>query len=220
MSHLRLSLIFLGIALSGCSGLFHSSAAELQLYVVQPPQPVIVTADGPAAPGSAPRSTGPTLRVGRPLPAPGLNTDRIALTRPGNRLDYYAGGRWSAPLTDVVSDLLLAVFRADPAWSAVTDDRSTLNAGYLLQTWVDRFSADYATTTEPPTIRVDLHCLLIRRSDGVLLGSFAVSQSQPAPRNRMASVVAVFSQVADQALVSVAAQADQLLRSATSPAVP
>jgi ABC-type uncharacterized transport system auxiliary subunit len=220
MSHLRLSLFFLGIALSGCSGLFHSSAPELQLYVVQLPQTVTVTAAEPAASGSAPQSAGPTLRIARPLPAPGLNTDRIALTRPGNRLDYYAGGRWSAPLSDVVSDLLLAVFRADPAWSAAADDRSTLNAGYLLQTSVDRFTAEYATETDPPTIRVDLHCLLIRRSDGVLLGSFAVSQSQQAARNRMASVVAVFSQVADQALASVAAQADQLLRSAKSPAAP
>ena len=218
MSHLRLSLFFVGIALSGCSGLLHSSAPQLQLYVVQPPP--AVTAAGPAASGSAPPSAGPTLRIARPLPAAGLNTDRIALLRPGNRLDYYAGARWSAPLTDVVSDLLLAVFRADPAWSAVADDRNTLNAGYLLQTSVDRFSADYATDSEPPTVRVDLHCLLIRRGDGVLLGSFAVSRSQQAPRNRMASVVAVFSQVADQALVSVAAQADQLLRSATSPAAP
>ena len=209
MSHLRLPLVSLGLALSGCSGLFHSSAAEVQLYVIQSP-PVVIAVHG----------AGPTLRLARPLPAPGLNTDRIVLTRPGNRLDYYVGARWSGPLSDVVSDLLLSVFRADPAWSAVADDRGTLNADYLLQTSVDRFSADYATETAPPTIRVDLHCLLIRRSDGVLLGSFAVSRSQPAAQNRMASVVEVFSRVADQALVEVAAQADQLLRSAKTPAAP
>jgi ABC-type uncharacterized transport system auxiliary subunit len=220
MSQLRLPLVSLGLALSGCSGLFHSTAADVQLYVLQAPPAVSVGTAGPAAEGSAARNAAPTLRLARPLPAPGLNTDRIVLTRPDNRLDYFAGARWSGPLSDVVSELLLAVFRADPAWSAAVDDRGTLNADYLLQTWVDRFSADYATQTDPPTIRVDLHCLLIRRSDGVLLGSFAVSQSQPAPRNRMAGVVAVFSQVADQALVAVAAQADQLLRSAKSPAAP
>jgi ABC-type uncharacterized transport system auxiliary subunit len=220
MSHLRLLLVSLGLALSGCSGLLHSSAPQLQLYMVQAPQAVTVNADGAAGSSSAPRTIGPTLRIARPLPAPGLNTDRIALTRPGNRLDYYAGGRWSAPLSDVVSDLQLAAFRADPVWSAVADDRGTLNADYLLQTSVDRFSAEYATQTAPPTIRVDLHCLLIRRSDGVLVGSFAVRQSQQAQANRMASVVAVFSQVADQAVLAVAAQADQLLRSAKSPAVP
>jgi ABC-type uncharacterized transport system auxiliary subunit len=210
MSHLRLPLVSLCLALSGCSGLLRSSAPQLQLYVLQAPPAVAATA----------QPTGPTLRIARPLPAPGLNTDRIALTRPGNRLDYYAGGRWSASLSDVVSDLVLATFRADPLWSAVTDDRGTLNSEYLLQTSVDRFTAEYATETAPPTIRVDLHCLLLRRSDGVLVGSFAVSQSQQAQANRMASVVAVFSQVADQAVLAVAAQADQLLRSGKSPAVP
>jgi ABC-type uncharacterized transport system auxiliary subunit len=210
MSHLRLSLVSLALALSGCSGLLRSSEPQLQLYVVQAPQAVAVTA----------QPTGPTLRIARPLPAPGLNTDRIALTRPGNRLDYYAGSRWSASLSDVVSDLVLATFRADPLWSAVVDDRGTLNSDYLLQISVERFTAEYATETAPPTIQVDLHCLLLRRSDAVLIGSFAVRESQQAQANRMASVVAMFSQVADQALLAVAAQADQLLRSAKSPAVP
>jgi cholesterol transport system auxiliary component len=209
MSQLRLPLVSLCLALSGCSGLLRSNAPQLQLYVLQAPPALTVNAP-----------TGPTLRIARPLPAAGLNTDRIALTRPGNRLDYYAGSRWSAPLSDVVSDLVLAAFRADPVWSAAADDRGTLNSDYLLQTSVDRFTAEYVTGTALPMIRVDLHCLLLRRSDGVLIGSFAVSQSQQAPANRMAGVVAAFSQVADQAVLAVAAQADQLLRSAKSPAVP
>jgi cholesterol transport system auxiliary component len=220
MSHLRLPLLILGMALCGCSGLFHSSAPGVQLYVVQPPPaPSVSTADAVAA-DRAPRSTGATLRIARPLAAAGLNTDRIALLRSGNRLDYYALARWSAPLTDVVSDLLLEEFRADPLWSAVVDERGTLNAGYLLQTSIDRFTADYTPQSSAPTVRVELHCLLLRRSDGVLLGSFAVSRSEPAPENRMASVIAVFSREADEALVAVAAQADQLLRSAKSPAAP
>ena len=78
------------------------------------------------------------------------------------------------------------MLRNDPTWSAVADDRSTFNADYLLQTSIDRFTAEYASESGPPDIRVELHCLLIRRSDGVLVGSFAVSQSQPAPRKRIA----------------------------------
>jgi ABC-type uncharacterized transport system auxiliary subunit len=67
---------------------------------------------------------------------------------------------------------------------------------------------------------VELQCLLIRRSDGTLLGSFAVSEREPAQENRMASVVAAFSAAADRALLKVAAQSDQLLRSAKSPGSP
>jgi cholesterol transport system auxiliary component len=202
--------IALLLALPGCSGLLHSTAPALQLYVLQPPQ----------GPSSVARSAAPSLRIGRPLPGAGLNTDRIALLRPGNRLDYYAGSRWSAPLADLVSDLQLTVFRNDSAWSAVADDRSTFNADYLLQTSIDRFTAEYATEAGPPLIHVDLHGLLIRRSDGTLIGSFAVSEMGVAKENRMASVVATFSAVADQAIIAVQTQSDQLLRSAKSPATP
>lgn len=197
--------------LCGCSGLLQSRAPAVQLYVLQPPPASAPQAVAPAA---------PTLRVARPLPGPGLDTDRIALLRSGGRLDYYANSRWSAPLTDMVSDLQLQAFSADPAWSAVADDRSALNADYLLQISIDRFTAEYASEAAAPLIRVQLHCLLIRRGDGVLLGSFAVSESEPAQQNRMASVVAAFSQAADTALVAVATKSDQLLRSAKSPAAP
>jgi ABC-type uncharacterized transport system auxiliary subunit len=210
------------LALAGCSGLLHSTAPALQLYVLAPPEVVtIVINEGrPAPPSSAPRIVAPTLRIDRPLPGPALNTDRIALLRPGNRLDYYAGSRWSAPLADLVSDLQLRVFRVDSAWSAVADDRSGFSTDYLLQTSIDRFTAEYTSDGGPPEIHVDLHGLLIRRSDGALIGSFAVSDKGPAKENRMASVVATFSYVADQAVIDVQTQADQLLRSATSPAAP
>jgi ABC-type uncharacterized transport system auxiliary subunit len=222
MRCLRGLLIPLLLALPGCSGLLHSTAPALQLYVLQPPPAATVTAaaDQPAPPGSSPRLPLPSLRIVRPLTGAGLNTDRIALLRPGNRLDYYAGSRWSAPLADLVSDLQLTVFRVDPAWRAVADDRSTFNADYLLQTSIDRFTAEYASEAAPPMIHVELHGLLIRRSDGILIGSFAVNEQGPAQENRMASVIATFSAVADQALMAVQAQSDQLLRSAKSPATP
>ncbi|HTC52099.1 MAG TPA: ABC-type transport auxiliary lipoprotein family protein [Steroidobacteraceae bacterium] len=217
----RSPVIALLFGLAGCSGLLHSTAPPLQLYVLQPPPMPAppVDASRPAA-ESAPRAIAPSLRISRPLPAAGLNTDRIALLRPGNRLDYYAGGRWSGPLSDLVSDLELAVFRSDPTWSAVADDRSGFNTDYLLQTSIDRFTAEYASESGPPLVHVDLHCLLIRRSDGSLVGSFALAESAPAQENRMGSVVAAFSQAAQQAILAAQGRADQLLRSVISPAAP
>jgi ABC-type uncharacterized transport system auxiliary subunit len=210
---LPLTALFTALgALSGCTGIFHSDAPALQLYVLQP-------AAASAAPVARP-GVSPSLRIMRPLPAPGLNTDRIALLRPGNRLDYYAGSRWSGPLADVLSDLQLATFNADPVWQAVADDRSSFNAEYLLQTTIDQFTADYASESGPPVVRVSLHCLLIRRSDGSLLGSFAVTQSAAAQENKLASVISAFQQVANEAVKAMAAQSDQLLSSVKSPGSP
>jgi ABC-type uncharacterized transport system auxiliary subunit len=210
------------LALTGCSGLLRSTAPALQLYVLGTPQVVAVVADAerPARSGGAPQSAAPSLRISRPLPAAGLNTDRIALLRPGNRLDYYAGSRWSAPLADLVSDLELTVFRADSTWSAVADDRSSFNADYLLQTSIERFTADYATESGPPLVRVDLHGLLIRRSDGTLVGSFAIAENVMAGENRMGSVVAAFSLAAQEAIIAAQGKSDELVRSARSPASP
>jgi hypothetical protein len=73
--------------LSGCTGLFHSSAPAVQLYVLQPPAVAAIPADGGTAPGGAPAApaattdSASTLRIALPLAAPGLNTDRIALLR-------------------------------------------------------------------------------------------------------------------------------------------
>jgi ABC-type uncharacterized transport system auxiliary subunit len=216
MSHARCLLVFVLLALAACSGLLHSSAPALQLYVLTGPAPPVIV---PTATPDALRR-GPTLRVARALPGPGLNTDRIALLRPGNRLDYYAGSRWSAPVADLVSDLELASLRADPDWGAVADDRSTFNTDYLLQTSIDRFTAEYASESGPPQIRVDLHVLLIHRGDGTLIGSFAVSEKADATQNRMASVIAAFSAAAAEAISAVQMQSTQLLRSAKSPPTP
>ncbi len=220
MSRRHLLLMPLLLALPGCSGLLHSSAPALQLYVLQP-LPTLAAPGVTTSPASrsAPQDAAPTLRIARPLPGPGLNTDRIALLRPGNRLDYYAGSRWSAPLTELVSDLQLSILGADAAWSAVADERSTFNTDYLLQTSIEAFTAEYPEAG-PPVIHVELHCLLIRRSDGALLGSFAVTQRQAAVQNRMASVVQAFSQAAEQAIRSLQAQADALVRFAKSPKTP
>jgi cholesterol transport system auxiliary component len=196
-------------ALCACSGLLRSSAPPLQLYLLQTPRVQ-----------NAPQAAVASLRISRPVAAPGLNTDRIALLRQGDRLDYYAGSRWSASLPEVISQQQLSVFQSDTAWSAVADDRSNFNADYLLQTSIERFAAEYATDSGAPTIRVDLHCLLIRRSDGALVGSFPVSESQPAQENRMASVVAAFSAAAGRAMIAVVGQSDLLLKSAKPPPAP
>ena len=222
MRNPRWPVVALLLGLPGCSGLLHSTAPAIQLYVLQPPELVTVAFDAnrPVPPSSAPRIAVPSLRISRPLPASGLNTDRIALLRPGNRLDYYAGSRWSAPLADLVSDLELGVFRVDSTWSAVADDRSSFNADYLLQTTIDRFTAEYMTETGPPLIHVELHCLLIRRGDGTLVGSFALAENVMAKENRMGSVVAAFSLAAQEAIIAAQGKSDELLRSAKSPAPP
>jgi ABC-type uncharacterized transport system auxiliary subunit len=85
------------VLLSACGGLLKSNASPQQIYVLH------------AAPPAALAGGKATVSVLKPITQPGLLTARIALTRPGNRLDYFADSRWSAGLPDVL--------RCEPSWN-------------------------------------------------------------------------------------------------------
>ncbi len=205
MKPLSRSLVLIAaLCAAGCtSGLLQSHAPPSQLYVLRAAPPVAPAV--PAASGG--------LRVLRPLPAPGLDRDRLALSRSDNRLDYYAVGRWGAPLPDVVSDLAVNVLRQSGAWATVTDSRASVNAGYQLQLYIDHFEMVYAPGSDPasaasvPMATVGLHGVLIRRSDAKVVANLSGASSEQAGSNRMGAVVLAFQAAANAALAQVAAQA-------------
>jgi cholesterol transport system auxiliary component len=218
-----LALLALAVLpLAGCS-FFTRSAPLPQIYVLHTAvAPAAAAGDAgavvhPAAAASdpAPPAAAPTLRLLRPLPAPGLDTDRIAVLQPGGRLDFYSTGRWGAPVPDVVDDLALAALRASGAWRVVADPRAVFNTEYVLQLAVERFDAEYAVPEAAPTVRVRLQCLLLRRRDGQAVASFAAEGQAPAAANRMGAVIAAFDTAAQGALTSMATQAAQAVQNAT-----
>lgn len=202
-SRVRSFVLAAALAACGCtSGLLQSHAPGNQLYVLRPAPAAAPT---PAATGS--------LRVQRPLPAPGLDSDRLALSRSDNRLDYYSGGRWGAPLPDVVGDLTVNVLRQAGVWATVTDERATLNADYRLQLYIDHFEAVYAQGADPaaagslPVATVALHGVLTRRADGSVVANLSGAATQPASANRLGEVVTALQAAANAALTHVVAQA-------------
>src|SRR5260221_10027339 len=98
--------VFAAVLAAGCTGL-HSSQGATQVYTLELPVPasaaVPAAADKPIATGL--NEARPTLQVLRPLAAPGLDSERIALVRNVSQLDYYAASRWPAPLPEVLQSL-------------------------------------------------------------------------------------------------------------------
>ena len=191
--------------LAGCtSGLLQSHAPPVQQYVLH----VAPAAQPPTTPAGA----HPSLRLLRPLPGPGLDTDRIALLQPGNRMDYYAAARWNGQLAEVLSSLAVETLRGSGTWSTVVDYRTAFNADYQLQVGIGHFEADYSGSgtgggsDAAPVVNVTLDCLLIRRTDGAVAASFSTTASQPAAQNRMGSVVAAFEAAVNQALAQAAGE--------------
>ena len=182
--------------LTGCGGLLKSKAPVEQVYVLH----AAVPAARPATPLAA------TIRVLRPNPQAGLDTNRIALTRPGNRLDYYAGSRWAGTLADVLGGLATQQLRASGTFAGVDGDRGGFGPDFVLAITVRRFEAEYRDDDSPPVARVTLECTLGRRDTRETLASFDADISVAADANRLGSVVAALEQAAQQAVAEVIAR--------------
>jgi cholesterol transport system auxiliary component len=195
----RVLLSCLPIAmLAGCGGVFESSLAAPQAYVLRLPPPAV--AGGQAAMGS--------VLVRRPEAGPGLNTDRIALLRSEGRFDVYAAARWAAPAPDLLESVLVDALRGTGQFSAVLDDSAAFAPRYDLRVALRRFEADY-TAGGAPMVQVVMDCTLGRHRDRHLLASFTARGSARAEGDRLGAVVAAFE-------AATAGAVAELLRATTA----
>jgi cholesterol transport system auxiliary component len=194
------------LLLSGCSGFFQSNAKPEQTYFLRPP----AAAGAPAA-TSAPAAAmhERSVRVGRPMTAPGLETAYIMLVQSSHRMNFYTGSRWAAGVPELVESLIVETLRASGAWSAVQDSGSLFPSEYLLATTVLRFEADYTGGGAAPVVHVVFHCTVGRREGRDVIATFTVSGEAPAAENRLSAVVAAFETATGQALTALSQQAAQ-----------
>jgi cholesterol transport system auxiliary component len=181
-------------ALTACAGSLFSSR-------VPPPSFYLLSAHA-GAPGP---EIAADLTVLKPLVRSGLDTNRIAALYPDRRLDYYAAARWSAPLDEVVQDLVLQSFHTHANLRGVSNDSSAFSAGYWLEIEVADFQAEYAADRTSPTIRVHFLASVGKASDRRVLDRFEASATQAATDNRMTAIVAAYEQAADAALAEIVA---------------
>jgi len=181
-------------AAGGCAD-FHSKQAAIQVYTLQP------SFSAGAAGTSAATAT---LQVARPLAAPGLDTDGIALQRDGQRLDYYAASRWAAPLPEIVQSQAIEALRASGKFRSVQPEGAAFAADLVLQLEILRCQAEYSADG-PPTVHVQLLATLGRRADRGVLATVSAAGAAPASENRMQSVVAAYQAALGTALAELTA---------------
>jgi cholesterol transport system auxiliary component len=189
-------------SLAACSGLFHSNARPEQVYILRATPP---TQDHP--PGGPLKAS---LRLSRPLAAPGLESAQIVLVQPDRRMSFYVASRWPAPTSNLVETLAIEKLRASGMWQSVGDSSSVFPADYVMQLTVRRFEADYGTDVgTAPVVRVVLDCMLGRREGREVIATFLAEGSAPAAANKLSAVVAAFETASNAALDSLSAQAVQ-----------
>src|SRR5258706_14393807 len=134
----------IGVLLAGCAGLHRTERAD-QVYTLEAAAPA-----EPLAAANAPTATGTnevrrTLQRLRPLAAPGLDTDRIAVLRNVSQLDFYAASRWPAPLPEVLQSLAIHALRASGHYRAVQSEATAVAADEVLQLEIRRCQAEYGS---------------------------------------------------------------------------
>jgi cholesterol transport system auxiliary component len=208
MKQRALIVALASLALVACGGVFESSLAPPQTYVLRLPPPS----------GIATTAVAGALLVQRPEAGPGLESERIALLRTDSRLDYYAASRWAAPAPDLLESVLVDALRGTGRFAAVLDDAAPFAPRYDLRVTLRRFEADY-TSGGGPTVHVVLDCTLGRHRDRALLSSFTARGSARASEDRLAAVVAAFEAATGGAVAEIIAATGTALAAEPPPAV-
>jgi ABC-type uncharacterized transport system auxiliary subunit len=197
-------LLTLAWALGGCAGsLFKTQVAPPTVYLLSA-----------GTDGSAPATAGAAqlmvdLAVLKPRVRPGLDNDRIAALYPDRHLDYFADARWSAPLDEVIQDLVVQLFHSRAGLRNVSGDQSAFASAYWLEIVVADFQAEYSAAgpagAAPPSVRVHLLARIGSSGERRIIARFEADARQPAAANRLSAIVDAYDRAANQALLQIAA---------------
>lgn len=194
------------LALSGCSGLFHSDARPEQVYYLRA-EPMAKSQDarGPLA---------ASVRFTRPTAAPGLDSSQIVLVQSDRRMSFYLASRWPAPVPSMIESLAVEKLRGSGIWRSVSDSSSGFPSDYVMQVAIRRFEADYTEGGPAPAVHVVLDCVVGKREGREVVGTFLAEGSSQAAMNKLSAVVAAFDAATNMALDSMTLQAAEAVRTA------
>jgi len=179
--------------LSGCFSGLNSKAPPEQRYLLRAEI---------AKPSTAAQGAG-TVQVLRPSASPGLMGSRIAVMRPGARIDYYANARWVEEAPALLQSQIIDALRTGGRFATVESDTEPFAARYLLSVDIVNFQAQYSDAGAP-TVFVTLNCTFGRRTDRSVIVSFAAQGSAHASADHLEAVVAAFATATSQAMQQIA----------------
>ncbi|HEY6432518.1 MAG TPA: ABC-type transport auxiliary lipoprotein family protein [Acetobacteraceae bacterium] len=139
-----------------------------------------------------------------PVAPESLDTERIALTRDGILLDYFAGSAWTDRAPAMLQGLLVDALQNSGRIVAVGRGSSDISPDYLLETELRDFEARYTGPDEqPPTIVVRVVGQLIKASDRKVIASVLATAQVRAAHNDLGSVVGAFDTAVGDVLTQI-----------------
>jgi cholesterol transport system auxiliary component len=143
------------------------------------------------------------LAILRPEAAPGLDTDRIALTQPDSRMDYYANATYPGRLPDIIQQALLDGFESSGRIDAVAREQDALSADYNLAVEIKDFAAHYGQPDGIPGVSVSITAKLTTAHGRDIVANFATTQTGTASANSAGAAVGALQQALGAAVTQI-----------------
>ena len=182
------------VSACGTSEILQSKVAEPQVYVLKP------------GAGATPQlAFNFQLAIALPTATPGLDTDRIAVLRDGNHLDYYFGVRWGGAAPYSVQSFVVSLLQSQQGFRNVVAEDARVDADYLLEISIEDFQAEYAAS-DAPTVHVTLVATLINIKERKSSPMMRATATVVAKENHVGAVVTAFQSALQQATTSLSEQ--------------
>jgi cholesterol transport system auxiliary component len=196
----RLALLLLASTLTACTLLPESEPPSLHLLPATPLAPA----------QSAPLEA--RLRVETPQASALLSGARILVMPEPNRLQAYAGARWSDRIPLLLRDRLVEGLR-DRSRLQVQDDNSPLSADVALVSDLRAFHSVYPPTEAQgsPVAVIRLDASLVDESQRRLLAERRFEVREPSEGAAVAQVVEAFGRAADELARAIAEWSEEVM---------
>ena len=157
----------------------------------------------PPFPSGSGAKVGWALSILRPDIAPGLDSDRMALTQPDGSMDYYARANYPDRVSPMVQQALLDGFESSGRIDAVAPEQAALHADYNLVTEIKDFAAHYAQADGIPQVTVSITAKMTTAHGRVIVSSFSTVQTARASANNAGAVAQTLQQALGTAVTEI-----------------
>jgi len=184
----RTFLLAVPAGLAACTGPLGGGSPP-QLYTLTPVKDF---------PPTLSRSTAQLL-IEAPSAPGGLDSERIALKKTANSVDYFAGAAWTDRAPIVVQSLLVESFENTGKIAAIDRESLALRADFVLEPDLRDFTAIYSGA-DMAVVRVRIAFKLVRLPEKQIVGLHTSTADAPTTENSVPAVVQAFDTALHQVI--------------------
>lgn len=179
------------VLFAGASALLAAGCAD----VVGPgPAPKLYTLNPPLTGPLAGAKAGWALALQSPSATAGLDTTRIAITRPPASLDYFADAAWADRLPVLVDAALLEAFERSGRIAAVARDGDGTRYDAMIATELRDFECRYDAGDGAPLAVVKIAARLVGARNRAIVSTAVFSKEVRASANAIPAAVAALTE--------------------------